>query len=121
MWGGGGGWGGGGMGLGAPPAAQGATWGTAPGQQFAGIPPDMVGKVEGLLSQEPDFELEDVPFTQVVDDNEKPFSLVGLLWPKRWPILGVLTLVMFEAFALQYGPRLVQKAIDEGINPQPPG
>jgi ATP-binding cassette subfamily B protein len=118
MWGGGGGFGGG---LGPPPSAQGATWGTAPGQQFAGIPPDMVGKVEGLLDKEPDFELEDVPFTQVVDENEKPFSLVGLLWPKRWPILGVLTLVMFEAFALQYGPRLVQKAIDEGINPQPPG
>ncbi|HEY7107454.1 MAG TPA: ABC transporter ATP-binding protein [Acidimicrobiia bacterium] len=110
-----------GGGLGPPPSAQGAAWGTAPGQQFAGIPPDMVGKVEGLLEQEPDFQLQDVPFTQVFDEDEKPFSLVTLLWPKRWPILAVLLLVVFEAFALQYGPRLVQKAIDEGINPQPPG
>src|SRR5262249_48837945 len=92
MWGGGGGWGGGGMGLGPPPAAQGAVWGTAPGQQFAGIPPDMVGKVQHLIDAEPDYQLQDVPFTQVVDENEKPFSLGRLLWPRRWPILGVLIL-----------------------------
>jgi ATP-binding cassette, subfamily B, bacterial len=120
MWGGGGGFGGGPM-MGPPPAAQGAVWGTAPGQQFAGIPPDMVDKVQGLVEREPEYELQDVPFTQVVDEKQKPFSLFQLLWPKRWPILGVLALVAFEAFALQYGPRLVQKAIDEGINPQPPG
>ncbi|HXY91473.1 MAG TPA: ABC transporter ATP-binding protein, partial [Acidimicrobiia bacterium] len=96
----------------------GAVWGTAPGQQFAGIPPDMVEKVQGLLDREPEYELQDVPFTQVVDEREKPFSLGRLLWPRRWPILAVLCLVGFEAFALQYGPRLVQKAIDEGIAPQ---
>ena len=33
----------------------------------------------------------------------------------------MLILVAFEAFALQYGPRLVADAIDQGINPQPPG
>src|SRR5262245_3732925 len=120
MWGGGGGFGGGPM-MGPPPGAQGAVWGTAPGQQFAGIPPDMVDKVQGLLDREPEYELQDVPFTQVVDEHEKPFTLGRLLWPRRWAILGVLALVAVEAFALQYGPRLVQKAIDEGIAPQTPG
>jgi len=109
------------MGLGPPPAAQGAVWGTAPGQQFAGIPPDMVGKVQHLIDAEPDYQLQDVPFTQVVDESEKPFSLGWLLWPKRWPILCVLILVGFEAFALQFGPRLIAQAIDEGIAPQTPG
>ncbi len=72
-------------------------------------------------SDEPEYELQDVPFTQVVDEDEKPFSLGALLWPKRWPILGVLILVAFEVFALQYGPRLDADAIDQGINPSPPG
>jgi ATP-binding cassette, subfamily B, bacterial len=120
MWGGGGGFGGGPV-MGPPPGAQGAVWGTAPGQQFAGIPPDMQEKVQGLLEREPEYQPQDVPFTQVVDEREKPFSLGRLLWPKRWPIVAVLLLVGCEAFALQYGPRLVQKAIDEGIAPQTPG
>ena len=120
MWGGGGGFGGGPM-MGPPPSAQGAMWGTAPGTQFAGVPPEMLERVQELLEREPDYELHDVPFTQVVDEDEKPFSLGALLWPKRWPILGVLILVAFEAFALQYGPRLVADAIDQGINPSPPG
>jgi ATP-binding cassette subfamily B protein len=107
--------------MGPPPGAQGAVWGTAPGQQFAGIPPDMVAKVQFLFDREPEYQLEDVPFTQVVNEDEKPFSLGRLLWPQRWPILGVLVLVAFEAFALQYGPRLVQKAIDQGIAPQARG
>jgi ATP-binding cassette subfamily B protein len=107
--------------MGPPPGAQGAVWGTAPGTQFAGIPPEMVERVQDLLEREPEYELHDVPFTQVVDEDEKPFSLGALLWPKRWPILGVLVLVAFEAFALQYGPRLVANAIDQGINPTPPG
>lgn len=124
MWGGGGwvgGFGGGPMAGGPPPQAQGAVWGTAPGTQFAGIPPDMIDKVQHLLDREPDFELQDVPFTHVVDEKQKPFSLGRLLRPKRWPILGVLLLVACEAFALQFGPRLVQKAIDEGIVPDAAG
>ena len=120
MWGGGGGFGGGPM-MGTAPGRRGAVWGTAPGTQFAGIPPEMVERVQSLLDREPEYQLQDVPFTQVVDETEKPFSLGRLLRPKRWPILGVLILVAFEAFALQYGPRLVADAIDQGINPQPPG
>ena len=34
--------------MGPPPSAQGAMWGTAPGTQFAGIPPDMLDKVQHL-------------------------------------------------------------------------
>ena len=112
MWGGGGG----GMMMGPPPAAQGAMWGTAPGTQFAGIPPDMLDKVQHLFAKEPEYELLDIPFTQVIDEDEKPFTLRQLLWPKRIPILGVLILVAFEAFALQFGPRLVELAINNGIN-----
>ena len=66
---------GGGRMMGPPPGAQGAMWGTAPGTQFAGIPPEMLERVQDLLEQEPDYELQDVPFTQVVDEDEKPFTL----------------------------------------------
>jgi len=102
--------------MGPPPSAQGAMWGTTPGTQFAGIPPDMLEKVQQFFAKEPEYELHDVPFTQVVDEDEKPFSLRQLLWPKRLPILGVLILVAFEAFALQFGPRLVELAINNGID-----
>ena len=112
MWGGGGGP----MMGGPPPGAAGAMWGTAPGTQFAGIPPDMLAKVEKLFAKEPEYDLQDVPFTQVVDEHEKPFTLRQLLWPRRLPILGVLVLVAFEAFALQFGPRLVELAINNGID-----
>jgi len=61
------------------------------------------------------YELQDVPFTQVIDEDEKPFTLFQLLKPRRIPILGVLIIVAFEAFCLQIGPRLVELAINNGI------
>jgi ATP-binding cassette subfamily B protein len=112
MWGGGGGgFMGGGFG-GAP--GQGANARIA-GQPFAGIPPELLEKVEKLTEHEGEYPLQDVPFTQVVDEDEKPFTLYQLLAPRRFPILAVLVLVAFEAFCLQIGPRLVELAINNGI------
>ncbi len=117
MWGGGGGggmWGGGGGG-----GQQGGQhWsGTGGGAKFMGIPPEIEDKVKFLVDKEPDFELQAVPFTQVYDDNQKPFTLRRFLAPKKWPIFGVLVLIAMEVFCQQYGPRLVANAVNEGIAP----
>jgi ATP-binding cassette subfamily B protein len=113
MWGGGGGgmWGGGG--------SQGAQYwsGTGGGAKFMGIPPEIAKKVKWLVDKEPDFELEDVPFTQVYDDDQKPFTLRRFLTPKKLAIAGALVLVALEVFCQQYGPRLVANAVNEGIVP----
>ncbi|HEX5586330.1 MAG TPA: ABC transporter ATP-binding protein [Acidimicrobiia bacterium] len=105
---------GGGAPIGPPPGQAQAMQGT--GSQFAGIPPEVLERVNQLTEHEGEYELEDVPFTQVIDENEKPFTLKQLLWPRRIPILGVLILVAIEAFCLQFGPRLVELAINNGIN-----
>ena len=93
-----------------------------PGTQFAGIPPEM-------LEQGPGAARARSPTTSSTTSRSRRSSTrtrsrsrsARLLWPKRWPILGVLILVAFEAFALQYGPRLVADAINKGIDPSPPG
>src|SRR5262245_60388266 len=112
-------WGGGGFGggapMGPPPGQAGMMQGTGPGQTFAGIPPELLAQVERLTKNEPEWDLQDVDFSQVVKANQKPFTLKELLWPRRVPILGVLVLVAFEAFCLQIGPRLVELAINNGI------
>src|SRR3954471_17000229 len=96
-WGGGGFFGGGGGGRGQ--------WNmSAPGLPFAGIPPDMVKAVEKLVEKEPEFKLEDVPFSHQVDENQPPFTLRRFLSPKRLSILGVMVLVAFEVVAQQIGP-----------------
>ena len=113
MWGGGGGgmWGGGG-------GQGGQHWsGTGGGAKFMGIPPELEDKVRYLVDKEPDFELQKVPFTQVYDDDQKPFTLRRFLSPKKWPIFGVLVLIAMEVFCQQYGPRLVANAVNEGIAP----
>ncbi|MEY2425055.1 MAG: ATP-binding cassette, subfamily bacterial [Actinomycetota bacterium] len=109
MFGGGGGWGGGGGGGG------GGNWGTQGGLPFAGIPPEMAETVEKLQAKEPPAELQDIPFTNVVDDDEPTFTLAGFLAPKLPQILGILALIAFEVVAQQIGPRLTQNAIDKGF------
>jgi ATP-binding cassette subfamily B protein len=112
MFGGGGGmFGGGGSGAGGQWNATGAA------TKFAGIPPEMEARVKFLVDKEPDFDLEHVPFTQVYDDDQKPFTLRRFLAPKRWAIAGVLALIAMEVFCQQYGPRLVANAVNEGIVP----
>src|SRR3954452_19476947 len=112
-------WGGGGGGMWGGGGGQGAQhWsGTGGGAKFMGIPPEIEENVQFLVDKEPEFDLEQVPFTQVYDDDQKPFTLRRFLAPKKWPILGVLILIAMEVFCQQYGPRLVANAVNEGIAP----
>jgi ATP-binding cassette, subfamily B, bacterial len=104
----GGAMGGGGFARGGPPGApQG-------GLPFAGIPSEMVPRVERLLESEPEHPAEDVQFSHV-QPAIKPFSLWQLLRPS-WPVLvvGVL-LVTVESVTLQSGPLFTRWAIDKGV------
>src|SRR4051812_41168181 len=113
-WGGGGGGFFGGGGMGRP-----GGWNmSAPGLPFAGIPPDMVKAVEKLVEKEPEFKLEDVPFSNQVDEKQPPFTLRRFLSPKKVGILGVMVLVAFEVVCQQIGPRLAQMGIDKGVVPK---
>jgi ATP-binding cassette, subfamily B, bacterial len=89
----------------------------ASGLPFAGIPPELAKKVEKILDREPDHPLEEIPFTQVFDeDARRPFTLRSFLAPnaKAMVIAGVLVVV--ETFAQQAGPLLTQIGIDDGIS-----
>jgi ATP-binding cassette subfamily B protein len=106
----GGAWGGGVMAQGAGRPA-GAPQGGLP---FAGVPSEMVPRVEKLLASEPEHPDEDVEFSYVMPDRE-PFSLWRLLRPS-WPVLLVGTLlVCIESATLQSGPLFTKWAIDKGV------
>jgi ATP-binding cassette subfamily B protein len=84
------------------------------GLPFAGIPSEMVPRVEGLLESEPEHPDTPVEFSNVTPETQ-PFSLWSLLRPS-WPVLlvGVL-LVTVESITLQSGPLFTRWAIDKGV------
>ncbi len=106
-------WGGGGFG---GPAGGGFGGPVAGGSRlpFAGVPPEMQARVDGLVRDEPDHVEPPVPFEPVVSD-QRPFSLRQLLGPHRRALVASVALVALETVALQAGPLLTQIAIDDGI------
>ncbi|MEO7572481.1 MAG: ABC transporter ATP-binding protein, partial [Acidimicrobiales bacterium] len=110
-------WGGGGFGGGGGGGAGGAFGGAAAGGAglpFAGVPPEMQARVDGLLRDEPEHDDEHVPYEPVARDTAR-FSLRRLLVPHRAALAGSIGLVVLETVALQAGPLLTQIAIDDGI------
>jgi ATP-binding cassette subfamily B protein len=107
-------WGGGGFGGGPGGAPFGG--GAAGGARlpFAGVPPEMQARVDGLLADEPDHVEAPVPYDPVHTDR-RSFSLRHLLRPHRLALGGAIGLVGLETVALQAGPLLTQIAIDDGI------
>jgi ATP-binding cassette subfamily B protein len=107
-------WGGGGFGGGPGGAPFGG--GAAGGARlpFAGVPPEMQARVDGLLADEPDHVEAPVPYDPVHTDR-RPFSLRHLLRPHRLALGGAIGLVGLETVALQAGPLLTKIAIDDGI------
>lgn len=103
--------GGGGGGFGGGFAGGGA----ASGLPFAGIPPELQSRVDGLLEQEPEHPAaEHVEFSHV-DFDRRPFTLRRFLRPHRRALVGALGLVVVETVAMQAGPLLTQIGIDRGI------
>ncbi len=106
------------MGWGAPagspfagPGAGAAS--AAAGLPFAGIPPELAERVQGVLATEPVHPDPAVRF-EAVDPGER-FTLRGYLRPHRAALLGALVLVVVETVAMQAGPLLTKIAIDRGI------
>ena len=92
-------WGGGGFFGGGGGAGRGQWNMSAPGLPFAGVPPDMLEAVEKLTAQEPEFAVQDVPFTNQVDDSQPPFTLRRFLAPKRAAIAVVMVVLLMLAVA----------------------
>ncbi len=108
------------MAFGGPPAGspfggQTATASSAAaGLPFAGVPTELVDRVEDILATEPDHPAPDIHFTQIEHD-EAPFTLRRFLNTRRAALLGAFALVGIETLAAQAGPLLTQRAIDKGI------
>lgn len=105
-----GGWfsGGGGGGMGG-----GHNRGNAPGMPFAGIPPEMSGRVDALLAKEPEHKTPPVSFSYKSETSS--FTLLRFLRPHLPGILLAVLLVGIEVAAEQAGPFLTQIGIDRGI------
>jgi ATP-binding cassette subfamily B protein len=107
-------WGGGG----GPGAGAGAAFGggaaARAGLPFAGVPPELQGRVDRLLEHEPDHGDQPVPYEPIARDDA-PFSLRRLLVPHRLALCASVALVVLETVAMQAGPLLTQIAIDDGI------
>ncbi len=101
---------------GGGPMRGGGPMGAGPGGRFAGIPPDLLPKVQQLTKDEPETVIgeDEIAFSQV-DWDRRPFTLRRFLRPYKVALLGALALVVVETYAAQIGPKLYQRAIDEGI------
>ncbi len=107
-----------GGGGGGPGAGAGAGFGggaaARAGLPFAGVPPELQGRVDRLLEHEPDHGDQPVPYHPIAPDTT-PFSLRRLLVPHRLALAASVALVVLETVAMQAGPLLTQIAIDDGI------
>jgi ATP-binding cassette subfamily B protein len=88
----------------------------AAGLPFAGIPPELAAKVEGILATEPDHPHDDITFTQVTTGRDrKPFTLRAFVDRHRTRMLVAFALIVLETLAQQAGPLLTKIGIDRGI------
>jgi len=88
----------------------------AAGLPFAGIPPELARKVEGLLATEPDHPDDDITFTQIPTARDrKPFTLRAFVAQHRAKMLLAFGLIVLETLAQQAGPLLTKIGIDRGI------
>lgn len=100
--------GGGGMFSGGPRASARA------GLPFAGIPPELQEGAEKILATEPDHGPEHVSFDRIPPDDRR-FTLRRFLAPHKWWLLGSFAFVVVETVAMQAGPYLTGRGIDDGI------
>jgi len=88
----------------------------AAGLPFAGVPEELVERVEALLDAEPDHPEPDVAFAHREEDRT-PLTLRSFLAPHRLGLFGAFLLVVVETITLQAGPLLTQVGIDKGVTP----
>ena len=97
--------------------AHGGKHASAAGLPFAGIPPEMVGKTNAVIKEEPDFNDLTVEFSHRPDKDGR-FSLLSFLAPYKYRMLGALGLVGLTEALLLMGPYLIKVAIDDAIIPE---
>lgn len=81
---------------------------------FAGVPSELVERVEAVLEDEPVHPDPEVEFSQSAA-TQRPLTLRRLFAPRRAALLGALLLVAGEVVTMQAGPLLTQIGIDRGI------
>src|SRR2546423_5118543 len=86
----------------------------AAGLPFAGVPEELRARAERILATESEHAEPEVRFRQRADDS-RPFTLRRFLSAHRVGLAVAIILVTIEALALQAGPLLTQRGIDEGI------
>jgi ATP-binding cassette subfamily B protein len=102
---------------GSPLAGPGATQAAAAaGLPFAGVPSELVPKVERILAHEPHHPEEHVEFSQVIPRDARPLTLRSFLGAHKASLGIAFLLVVVETVALQAGPLLTQIGIDRGIS-----
>jgi ATP-binding cassette subfamily B protein len=84
------------------------------GLPFAGIPPELQERVDRLLADEREAQLEDPGLSQSRWDR-RPLTLRRFLAPHWRAMVGAFLLVAVETAAMQAGPLLTQVGIDSGI------
>jgi ATP-binding cassette subfamily B protein len=106
-------------GWGPPPrAGMGGMMGQTPGVPFAGIPPELIERVQKIFASEPSAEPIDVPFSHAAPAGEPPFTLGRMFAPQRVGIAFACVLIAIETITLQAGPRIAQVGIDRGLVPK---
>lgn len=83
---------------------------------FGGIPAEMQDGVAKLTEHEPEPEHVDIRFDPSKPAWRRVLTFRSLLGEHKPAIFGIFLLVVVETFAQQVGPRLVQYAIDHGID-----
>ena len=86
----------------------------AAGLPFAGVPIELRSQAEAILAGEPIHPDPALHF-EPVDYDRRPFTLRRFLRPHRAALAMALVLVVVETLALQAGPLLTQRGIDEGV------
>jgi ATP-binding cassette subfamily B protein len=104
-------WGGAGGGFG-PGGTQSSA---AAGLPFAGVPEELRARADAILEREPEHPDPAVRFDPRTPD-ERPFTLRRFLAAHRLGLVLATGLVVVEALALQAGPLLTQRGIDDGIS-----
>ena len=104
-------WGGAGGGAFGPGGTQSSA---AAGLPFAGVPEELRTRADAILEREPEHPDPKVRY-QARSSDDRPFTLRRFLAAHRMGLALAIALVVIEALALQVGPLLTQRGIDDGI------
>jgi ATP-binding cassette, subfamily B, bacterial len=104
-------WGGAGGGAFGPGGTQTSA---AAGLPFAGVPEELRTRAEAILEREPEHPEPNVRY-EARSSDDRPFTLRRFLAAHRMGLALAIALVVVETLALQVGPLLTQRGIDDGI------